>query len=104
MHWSEPSEKLILGGPGLYLGFREVLVQGFVHSGQGSEVGGANQPGNCFVSFVRAYARSECLVKTELRWSSRLFPFPFYLEDPSLFPPGNLKKSKFFLMAFNQSK
>ena len=46
-------------------------------------LGGVNQPGNRFVSFVRAYARSGCLVETgpgSNAVASFLFPggsFPF---------------------------
>ena len=45
-----------------------------------SEVGGA-QPGNRFVSFVRAYARSSCLVELDLKfcWSA----FSLFLFSPS---------------------
>ena len=58
-------------------------------------LGGANQPGNRFVSFVRACARSGCLVKTGL--GSHANPsslFPFSLGDPSLFPLGSVNLSE----------
>ena len=55
-------------------------------------LGGA-QPGNRFVSFVRAYARSGCLVELELNVCGLPFSlFPFCPGKLSLFPfgPGEL--------------
>ena len=73
-------------------------------------LGGANQPGNRFVSFVRAYARSGCLVKTGL--GSNAVPsslFPFSIGDPSLFPLGSanvseIKEMKRSLKTLKQSE
>ena len=51
-------------------------------------LGGA-QPGNRFVSFVRAYARSGCLVELELNVCGPPFSFfPFWPGELSLFPFG----------------
>ena len=51
-------------------------------------LGGA-QPGNRFVSFVRAYARSGCLVELNLKFCWLLFSlFPFCPGELSLFPFG----------------
>ena len=72
---------------------------------------GAAQPGNRLVSFVRAYARSGCLVELDQKlcgpgfslfplvrayswgfsffraeWSWGAFPFPFWARELSLFP------------------
>ena len=68
-------------------------------------LGGANQPGNRFVSFVRAYARSGCLVKTGL--GSHANPsslFPFSLGDPSLFPLGSVNLSEINLGSRDQKE
>ena len=58
---------------------------------QNRRLGGA-QPGNRFVSFVRAYARSGCLVELDQKmcWPGfSLFPFaPGYPGELSLFPFG----------------
>ena len=77
-----------------YIGFvvdMQSLVQVILHFSKElqSEVGGAIQPGNRFVSFVCAYARSGCLVETGLG-SDAPAPslFLFSVGDPSLFPPG----------------
>ena len=42
-----------------------------------SEVGPGVQPGKCFVSFVRAYARFVCIVGTGQKSLSPPFPFSF---------------------------
>ena len=48
------------------------------------EVGGAVQPGNRFVSFVRA---GGCEVKLQFKSvAARLFPFPFWIEAVFPFP------------------
>ena len=67
-----------------------------LHASFNRRLGGA-QPGNCFVSFSRAYARSGCSVELDLNFGGplfSLFPFgrgelslsPFYPDELSFFP------------------
>ena len=58
-------------------------------------LGGA-QPGNHFVSFVRAYPRSGCLVELDLKSCGPLFSlFPLGRGELSLFPLGRGELSLF---------